>query len=204
MNPSTRHHVRVERRVSLRARRLAALTIAALSLTAGEARAQQGAGSFTGFLTGHAGAVTGGDLSAARGNLGLSVAVHEDSGWGAEIDFGHASDATVGPQLLDVTSYMVNAIWLRPAGLIRPFGVAGAGILQINGCDATCSRTARTYDFGLNAGAGAFVLLNDVAALRADARYFFSSADHPDLSRPSNFNYWRITIGATFIWAMAP
>jgi hypothetical protein len=178
--------------------------IAVIAAGTSEARAQQAAGSFTGFLTGHAGASSGGDLSSARGTLGLSVAVHEDSGWGAEIDFGHASDATSGRQILDVTSYMVNAAWMRPDGIIRPFGVAGAGILQVNGCDAPCNRPARTYDFGLNAGAGAFVLLNDAAALRADARYIFSSADHPDLSRPANFNYWRITVGATFIWAMAP
>jgi hypothetical protein len=177
-----------------------------LSIAAGtsEARAQQAAGYFTGFLTAHGGAVTGGDLSAARGSLGLSVAVQEDSGWGAEIDFGHASDATAGPQIVDVTSYVVNAIWQRPTGFIRPFGLAGAGILQVNGCDASCTRTARTYDFGLNAGAGAFAMLNDVAALRADVRYFFTSADHPDLARPANFNYWRVTVGATFVWALAP
>jgi hypothetical protein len=184
-------------------RRMLVWIIAVLALTAGEARAQA-AGSFTGFLTGHAGAITGGDLSAARATLGVSVAVHENSGWGAEIDFGHASDATADRQILDVTSYMVNATWMRPSGLIRPFGVAGAGILQVDGCDAPCNRPAQTYDFGLNAGAGAFALLNDVVGLRADVRYIVTSADHPDLSRPANFNYWRVTFGATFIWALAP
>jgi hypothetical protein len=183
---------------------VAAAVLVSIAAGANEARAQQAAGSFTGFLTGHVGASTGGDLSSARATFGASVAVHEDSGWGAEIDLGHASDATAGLQVLDVTSYMVNAIWMRPAGLIRPFGLAGAGILQVNGCDAPCNRPARTYDLGLNAGGGAFVMISDAAALRADARYIFSAADHPDLSRPANFNYWRVTIGATFIWAMAP
>jgi hypothetical protein len=94
---------------------------------------------------------------------------------------------------------------MRPDGLVRPFGVGGAGVLQVNGCDdSPCNVPARTYDLGVNIGAGAFVMLNDVAGLRADARYVFSSADHVDLRRPDNFNYWRVSIGATFTWAIAP
>jgi hypothetical protein len=197
MNLSTRRS-----RGSLRAVRIAACTIALLVLIAVDARAQ--IGSFRGFLTGHVGAIAGGDISSARATLGASVAVHEDTGWGAEIDLGHTSDALSGRQILDVTSYMVNAIWVRPAGQIRPFGMGGAGVLQVNGCDSPCNVPARTYDFGVNIGGGAFVMLSDVAGLRADARYVFSSADHPDLHRPDNFNYWRISIGATFSWAIAP
>ena len=45
---------------------------------------------------------------------GVSVAVHEDTGWGAELDFGHTAAALAGREILDVTSYMVNALWLRP------------------------------------------------------------------------------------------
>ena len=179
-------------------------TVALCVAGAIEASAQSSRGTYTGFLTGHVGAVTGGDVSEPRATLGVSVAVHEQTGWGAEIDFGHASDAAAARQVLDVTSYMVNAIWARPEGLIRPFGLAGAGILQVNGCDSPCNIPARTYDLGVSAGGGAFVTLNDVAALRADLRYFWASADHVDLRRPDNFNYWRVTFGATFIWALAP
>jgi len=204
MNPSTRNSIRCERCFSLRARRMAVWTIAVLALTAIDARAQGGIGRFQGFLTGHVGAISGGDISSARATFGASVAVHEDNGWGAEIDFGHTSDALSGQQILDVTNYMVNAIWIRPAGLVRPFGIGGAGILGVNGCDAPCNVPARTYDFGANVGGGAFVMLSDIAGFRADARYVFSSADHADLHRPDNFNYWRISIGATFSWAIAP
>jgi Outer membrane protein beta-barrel domain len=204
MNPSTRNRVRFERCFSLRARRIAVWTVALLISVAADARAQIGVGAFKGALTGHIGAVTGGEISDARATLGVSVAVHEDNGWGAEIDFGHTADALSGRQILDVTTYMVNATWARPDGLFRPFGVAGAGVLQVNGCDSPCNRAARTYDLGFNAGAGTYFVVNDYAALRADMRYFFSGGDHPDLGRPDSFNYWRISFGASFTWAIAP
>jgi hypothetical protein len=204
MNPSTRNSIHFERCFSLRARRMAVSTIAVLALTAVDARAQGGIGRFQGFLTGHVGAISGGDISSARATLGASVAVNEDNGWGAEIDFGHTADALSGQQILDVTNYMVNAIWIRPAGMVRPFGIGGVGILQVNGCDSPCNVPARTNDFGMNVGGGAFLMLSDVAGFRADARYVFSSADHADLHRPDNFNYWRVTVGATFTWAIAP
>ncbi len=197
MNPSTRRS-----RGSLRAGRIVSWIVALLALTAADAHAQ--IGSFRSFLTGHVGAISGGDISSGRATLGASVAVHDDTGWGAEIDFGHTADVLAGRQILDVTSYMVNAIWMKPDGLVRPFGVAGAGILQVNGCDSPCNVPARTYDFGMNAGAGAFVMLSDVAGLRVDARYVLSAADHVDLRRPDNFNYWRVSFGATFSWTMVP
>lgn len=169
-----------------------------------EARAQMSMGSFKGLLTGHIGAASAGDVDNARATVGASVAVHEENGWGAEIDFGHTADADSGRQVLDLTSYMVNAAFTRPNGLVRPFGVAGAGILQINGCNSPCNRAARTYDLGVTAGAGVYVVTHDAFAFRADARYFFSSAEHRDLNRPDNFAYWRFSFGATYMWAIAP
>lgn len=174
-----------------------------LAVSAIDARAQS-LGTFKGYLTAHIGAISGQDLSDKRLNGGASVSVQDASGWGAELDFGHASDAIAGPQILDITTYLVNASWVRSKGIVRPFGIGGAGIMQINGCDAPCNRAARTYDLGLSAGGGAFVVLHDMAAVRADARYFFSSADHPDLRRPDNFGFWRLTIGATFMWDILP
>lgn len=169
-----------------------------------EARAQMTMGSFKGYLTGHLGAVSGGDISERRLAGGASVAVHEPDGWGAELDFGRATGAVSGSELLDVTTYFVNALWVRPSGLVRPFGGVGAGILQINGCAVTCALGARTNDLGLGAGGGAFVVLNDVVGVRADARYLFSAAEHPELRRPDGFGFWRASIGVTFMWAVVP
>jgi len=185
-------------------RRTVLAAVAMLAINVVDARAQVGTGTFTGFVTGHVGAITGGDLSDPGATLGASVAVHEETGWGAEIDFGHTSDVLAGGQILDVTSWMVNAVWVRPNGLIRPFGSGGAGVLQVNGCDAPCNIPARTFDFGLSVGGGTYVTFSDVAALRGDVRYFWASGDHPDLRRPDNFNYWRASFGVTFMWALAP
>jgi len=173
-----------------------------LTLGAIDARAQS-LGSFKGYLTAHVGAIEGQDLTSARINGGASVSVQEASGWGAEFDFGRALDASAGRQLLDINTYLVNASWIRPIGLVRPFGIVGAGIVQIDGCDG-CNRPARTYDLGMSAGGGAYLALHDMAAVRADVRYFFTSADHPDLRRPDNFGFFRISVGVTFMWDASP
>lgn len=188
-------------------KRMLLWTITVVTLVASgasEARAQSGMGAFKGYLSGHLGAIAGGDVDEARATVGAAISVHDDTGWGAEIDFGHSANAESGRQVLDVTSYMVNALWIKPAGQVRPFGLLGAGVLQINGCDAPCNRSARTFDFGVNAGAGALYMLNEDFALRGDVRYISSSASHSDLGRPGNFGYWRVSFGATFTWAIAP
>ena len=175
-----------------------------IAVSASDARAQMTMGTFKGYLTGHVGAVTGGDVTNERLSAGASVAVHEATGWGAEIDFGRSTDVTVSRQLLDLTTYLVNGSWAKPIGMVRPFGTVGAGILQVAGCESPCSLASRTYDFGFSVGGGAFITVNDVAALRADVRYFFSSADHPDLRRPDHLAFWRVSVGATYMWAIVP
>lgn len=177
---------------------------AVVGMTAGEARAQMTMSSFKGYLTGHVGAVTAGDVSEGNPAFGVSVSVQEGSGWGAELDVARTDDVEVaGTQVLDVNTYMVNAAWVRPLGRIRPFGVGGVGVMQVDGC-AFCGREATTYDLGFTAGGGVHVILNDWAAVRGDARYIWTGADHPDLGRPANFKFWRLSAGFTFMWAVLP
>lgn len=173
-----------------------------LVASASEARAQMTMGTFKGYFTGHVGAVTGGDVSEERMSAGASIAVHENTGWGAELDFGRATDVVAGPQLLDLTTYVVNAAYVQNRGLVRPFAIAGAGIFQVDGCVSPCPIPPRTYDLGMSVGGGAFIAATDYAGIRADARYFFSFADHPELRRPDNIGFWRLSIGATFMWAI--
>ena len=180
----------------------AIMILAMVAMTATDAGAQMSG--FKGYLTGHVGSLVGGDLDGPSAAIGASISVHDDTGWGAEFDLGHSSGAEADDHALDITSYIFNAMWTMPTGFVRPFGSAGAGVLQVNGCDATCSRSARTYDFGLSAGGGVFAELNDAFAVRADARYFFTTADHADLRRPNNLNYWRLSFGATFMWSITP
>lgn len=169
-----------------------------------EARAQMTMGTFRGYFTGHIGAITGGEVTSARTAAGASVAVHEANGWGAEIDFGRSTGVSTSGPVLDLTTYFVNAAWVKPVGILRPFGSAGAGILQIDGCGAPCGLTARTHDLGISAGGGVFATLSDFVGLRGDVRYFYSGGDHPELHRPGNFAFWRVSIGATFLWAIVP
>lgn len=186
-------------------RRATSVFIAIAVLIAADARAQsRSMGTFQGLFTPHLGAAVGGDVTDARITLGASVAVHEQDGWGAELDFGHAADAGAGRQELDLTTYMVSASWLKPGGTIRPFGLGGIGIMQVNGCDTPCQRPSRTYDLGFTAGGGVMVTLNEFVGVRGDLRYVFASADHPDLQRPDNLDFWRISIGMTLRWAIVP
>ena len=198
MNPSTRRN-----RGSLRTGRIVLMSFVVVALTAIDARAQMSMGSFKGYLTGHVGTIAGGELTNERLVAGASVSVQEQGGWGAEIDFGHASDALSGRQRLDINTYLVNASWVRPHGLVRPFGVVGAGVLQIDGCDP-CNGDTRTHDVGFSAGGGAFLVVNDWAGARADVRYVVSPGDHANLGRPDGFSFWRISVGATFMWDIKP
>ncbi len=178
------------------------LGVCMIVASASDARAQMTMGTFKGYFTGHIGAVTGGDVTSARMAAGASIAVHEATGWGAEIDFGRSTDVAANTQLLDLTTYVVNAIYVKNLGALRPFATAGAGLLQIDGCETPCGVAPRTYDLGFSAGGGAFVAATDYLGIRADARYFFSSADHPELRRPDNIGFWRLSIGATFMWVI--
>ena len=160
-------------------------------------------GSFGGYFTPFIGVTAGGEVTAPRVTFGAAVAVHEQNGWGAELDFGHAGDVEAGAQVLNATTYMVTASWMRPDGAVRPYGAGGAGIVQLEGC-GFCGRPSRTYDLGWTVGGGVLALVNDVVGIRGDARYFFASADHFDLQRPDNFGFWRISVGVTLMWVIVP
>ena len=177
---------------------------AVIAASADDARAQMTFGTFKGYLTGHVGVVTGGDVTSERMAAGASIAVYESNGWGAEIDFGRSTDVATNTHPLSLTSYMVNAAWVKPDGLVRPFAGAGAGILQVDGCGFPCGSSSRTYDLGMSVGGGAFVAVTDYAGFRADARYLFSATDHPELGRPDNLSFWRLSVGATFMWSIVP
>ena len=185
-------------------RRMLGLAILmAAFVAAGAVNAHAQMGGFKSYLTAHVGSTLGGELDNPSAAFGGSLSVHDDTGWGAEFDLGHSADAAADGQILDITSYMVNAIWTKPIGFVRPFGIAGAGVLSVSGC-GSCAGSTRTNDFGLGFGGGVLAELNDAFAVRADARYLFSSADHAELGRPDSMNFWRLSFGATFMWWTAP
>lgn len=177
---------------------------AAVLLLPGTAGAQLSMKPLTGLGTVHVGVTSGGNVGTSA-SAGGSVAVVEENGLGAEIDFGFGAgaDSQLGPSG-SVQSYMVNFIGVRPVGRIRPFVTVGGGALRVNnGCAVDCARTLSWTDWGWNGGAGAFVVMNDWLALRGDVRYLGALANHPDPDRPRGFDYWRVSVGATFVWAVA-
>jgi hypothetical protein len=181
-------------------RRLFVLTTAFLVLSAIDARAQMSFGTFHGYLTGFIGGTLGGDVDDGRVTGGGSVSVQESTGWGAEFDFGRTTDAVVNGRELDLTTYMFNMTYVRPFKQIRPFASAGGGLHQVTDGQLL----EKTYDLGLSAGGGVFLLANDVIGMRADARYFFNVGEHPELGRPDRLSHWRVSVGFTYLWQMAP
>ena len=93
---------------------LAALALVALTASDGFAQSRA-MGSFHGLFTAHIGAAAGGErVGGETHRPASSVSVQERNGWGAELDFGRTSDARSGVQILDLTTYMVNALWMKP------------------------------------------------------------------------------------------
>ena len=155
-----------------------------------------------GYATAHLGGTRGGDVPDTWRTVGGSVAVVEDSGWGAEMDLGYASHKTTTRDN-SLGTFMVNLNWVSPKGLVRPFGVVGAGVVRLGGCLSSCVSTTTVTDFGLNAGAGVYVPLNDMVAVRGDGRYFWAPGEHPDSFRPDNYGFWRFSVGVTLQWVVS-
>lgn len=162
--------------------------------------AAQGMAPFSGQATGHVGVATGTDGRGSTLSLGASVAMISVGGWGAEVDVGFADDDNGRSGGLDVQSYMLNVIGMWPTGSLRPFVVAGGGVLRARTCTPACANTLAWTDWGLSGGAGVLYQLNASAALRGDVRYFTAPGDHPDPLRPDRFSFWRVSFGATFLW----
>lgn len=179
--------------------------VIALGLVAlGAARAEAQSGNYFGHLTGQVGVTAGGDVPNPAITPSVSVSVQDDSGWGAELDFGYAHGAGSSGPDLDLTTYMVNVNWIATKGIVRPYGVGGAGAIQVHGCFSACAAIATVYDFGLNLGGGALYPVNDAVAVRGDVRYFWASGEHSGSTRPGTYGFWRASVGVTFMWAIVP
>lgn len=107
----------------------------------------------------------------------------------------------------NVVTAMGNVIFGIPiggqrGGGIRPFGIAGIGLIQQN-TDAEGAFEIDTNEFGFNVGGGVMGFFNDVIGLRGDVRYVRSFQDTDDnlvTIDVGNFDYWRANIGVVFRW----
>jgi hypothetical protein len=167
--------------------------------------AQQPRNAITGFATVFGGISFAGDVEDPGWTPGASVAIVESNGFGAEVDFSHSfrfdNDRFTES---GITSLMLNftGIWNDPAALIRPYFVVGAGLIRVRACVADCRLDAHRSDFGFDAGAGVFVLVDEIVGVRGDVRYFRYADRHSDfpLTDDSFFDFWRVTGGVTFSW----
>jgi opacity protein-like surface antigen len=148
------------------------------------------------------------DMGASLGWMGSGIAGFEvDFGWSPNFFQDTVGDANFGFGDSNVTTLMGNLILGAPIGGqsgpgIRPYGVAGVGLMRANITGSTFFNDLHTNDFGINLGGGLQGFFNDNVGLRGDVRYMRSLQDNePDSEFDlglADFNFWRATVGLTF------
>jgi opacity protein-like surface antigen len=180
------------------------LVMGLVMLVAGEARAQLSMRPLNGAATVHVGTTVGDDVSGARFTLGGSVSVVESTGWGAEFDFGFVNGDDNGTaDRANLQTFTLNLIGIWPTGRFRPFFIAGAGGMRLDGCTVGCTESKWT-DWALTTGGGVQYLVNPMMALRGDVRFFTGLQDHSDPTKPDDFDFWRISAGVALLWNVVP
>jgi opacity protein-like surface antigen len=181
----------------------AAALLAAITLLGAAAPAAAEESLFAPFA-----AVTfGGDTRKKGATFGFSTAYIEDSGWGGEFDLAYVTDFNDRDfESTSIATAMINLMvapklpWTKR---IRPYGVAGLGLIRARGCSRpSCVTEFSRTDLGIDAGGGVMVPFNDVLGVRGDIRYFRFATIHRDIPRTGNgqFDFWRIAGGGVVTW----
>ena len=133
--------------------------------------------------------------------------------FGFEVDFGYSpnffetSVSTSGFEFTNksnVTTLMGNLVVGSNNGGVRPYAVAGVGLLRTNVQDAAELFSVSTKnDFGLDVGGGVMGFFSNNVGLRGDVRYFRGfrgTSDSDNLSGVtlSDFHFWRGSVGVSF------
>lgn len=177
---------------------------AALLGTPTEARAQDS------IFAPYVAVTTGGDTRKNGATFGFSTAYLEESDWGGEFDLAYVTDFNdIDFESTSIATVFVNlmvAPKLKTPTLgrwVRPFAVAGLGLIRARGCDRpNCVTTLSRTSLGLDAGGGVLVPINDIYGIRGDVRYFRYAMNHADLPRTGNgqFDFWRLGLAGTVTW----
>jgi opacity protein-like surface antigen len=148
------------------------------------------------------------DFGASLGWMGAGVV-------GFEVDFGFSPnffENTEGSGNFhfgdsNVTTLMGNVLLGIPIGGqtglgIRPYGVAGLGLIRSRIDDADDLFDVSSNSWGFNVGGGVTGFFTDNIGIRGDVRYFRSlQDDEPDDEFDvglSDFRFWRGSVGVTF------
>ncbi len=130
---------------------------------------------------------------------------------GFEVDFGYSpnffesSTTSSGFQFTsksNVTTLMGNLVVGAHAGAVRPYAVAGVGLLRTNVQDLGEVFAVNTKnDFGLDIGGGVMGFFSNNVGLRGDVRYFRGfrgTSDNASGITLGGFKFWRGSLGVTF------
>jgi hypothetical protein len=203
----------------MRSGRLVFPVLAFVLLCAGPARADS---LFTPFIGANMGGSADAPLadlvgSPSRTSFGASFAVMGGGVLGLEADIGYTprffgTDLRVaGVPVSLVRNNVLTGMVNLTAGVpiqggngvgIRPYGVAGVGLIRqqleaIGGLVDT-----NVTDFGYDIGGGAMIFMGTHVGIRGDLRYFRTTGTNPltdliDL-KPGAFNFTRASVGVTF------
>jgi hypothetical protein len=160
---------------------------------------------FTAHLTGHLGAVSQGDIRDWTVTPGASIAVVDQNGIGAEFDLAHGGDFdTTLFADSSITTAMLNFVALYPQGRIRPFVIAGAGLMRVRVAYSAEESSTGSTDIAWSAGGGVLYMLNDAFGIRGDVRYFrhFSRQDDIPLGDNGILDFVRTSFGLTYTWPL--
>ncbi len=130
---------------------------------------------------------------------------------GFEVDFGYSpnffetSTSTTGFRFTNksnVTTLMGNVVVGGNTGSLRPYAVAGVGLLRTKVQDVAAVFDVNTKnDFGMDVGGGVIGFFSNNVGLRGDVRYFRgfrgTSSNATGLTL-SDFRFWRGSLGISF------
>ena len=151
-------------------------------------------------LTGFGGVAFGGVTDRSRGTYGGSLGFLGGGVFGFEIEaattpefFGNASSNVFTNN--NVLTLMGNLLLAAPAGPVRIYGTAGAGLMKTRLEDPDRLFSIDSNDFGINVGGGLIVYVSNHVGLRGDVRYFRDLQD-ADPDGHSTSIWARSTTGA--------
>ena len=146
-------------------------------------------------------------------NYGASLMATGAGPLGFEVDFGYSPNffetSTTGSGFeftskSNVTTLMGNLVIGSNAGGVRPYAVAGVGLLRTNlqDIDETFDVNSKN-DFGLNVGGGVMGFFSNNVGIRGDVRYFrgfrgTSDSDNLTGIALGDFKFWRGSVGVSF------
>jgi hypothetical protein len=180
-------------------RRLLAMS-AALLLSATTARAEL-------MITPFAGVTFGGATDKSHGTFGVGLGFLGKGILGFEAEFAttrHFFGASGQGDVFtpnDVVTLMGSVLVAVPAGPVRVYGAAGAGLLKPRLQGPGHLFDVDSNDFGINVGGGFIGYVGEHVGLRGDVRYFRDLADTSsngafDLAF-GKIDYWRAVAGLT-------